>query len=320
MKKFGIILVVFVFTAEAWAAVRIIAEEQGNGVVSIKYETDGETVRAFALDITVSAGTIDAISDYHVGQSAGPNPGYGIFPGNFGRYITVDPDTGEVVNWDVEHYTPVADPNSPGALGGLGTDGITIEMAALYYPAEDSSPNAPPNSGRLCEITVSKSCRLSVQLNGIRGGIVLTNPNKAPVVDLSEATDVHVSLVVDSCGGCFPSGGGFQKQCLDWEALGNPGCWCTRPDGSGYQCDGDADGKDSGFPFYYRVFTGDLALIVENWKKKVRDPTLNPCADIDHRDSGFPFEYRVFTNDLAILVKNWKKTDAELPGDCPRLE
>ena len=315
MREVGLILAVLMFSNEAWAAVRIIAEDESNGVVGIKYETDGETVRAFALDITVDAGTIDAISHYVKGESVAPgNVGYGIFPGNFGRYITVDPDTGEVANWDVEHYTPVADPNSPGALGGLGTDGITIEMAALYYPADDSSPNAPPNSGTLCEITVSDECHLSVALNEVRGGIVLTDPTMTPTVDLRTATDVLVNAVIDEYPHDWPT-------YPDYVAVGKPMCW------SGfvfwrwrYQCDGDADGKDSGFPFYYRVFTGDLALIVENWKKKVRDPTLNPCADIDHRDSGFPFEYRVFTNDLAILVKNWKKTDADLPGDCPRFE
>jgi len=143
MKKFSMVLATFALSADAWAAVKIIAEDQGNRVVSIKYETGGEKVRAFALDIRVSKGTIDAIFDYHVGESTAANPGYGIFPGSFGRYITVDPDTGEVVNWDVNEYTPVADPYSPGTLGGLGTNGITIEMAALYYPPGDDSPQRP---------------------------------------------------------------------------------------------------------------------------------------------------------------------------------
>ncbi len=98
-----------------------------------------------------------------------------------------------------------------------------------------------------------------------------------------------------------------------WVALGKPDCWCWP-----YQCDGDADGVDSGFPFHYRVFTGDLAVVVANWKKKLGDPTLNPCADIDHMDSGFPFYYRVFTDDLSRVVTNWKKKDTQLPGNCPR--
>jgi uncharacterized repeat protein (TIGR01451 family) len=108
------------------------------------------------------------------------------------------------------------------------------------------------------------------------------------------------------------------KDYLDWVSLGKPTCWCAPPYGSGYQCDGDADGVSSGPKDFYRIFTGDLSLIVTNWKKKAGDPTLDPCADIDHKDSGGITKYRVFTGDLSILVANWKKTDAQLAGDCPR--
>ena len=100
----------------------------------------------------------------------------------------------------------------------------------------------------------------------------------------------------------------------------NASCWCQPPFGQGYQCDGDTNGKDSGFPAAYRVYIKDLNLIVDNWRKKLGDPTLNPCADIDHKDSGFPAHYRVFLGDLNILVANWQKRDADLPGDCPRAE
>jgi hypothetical protein len=101
----------------------------------------------------------------------------------------------------------------------------------------------------------------------------------------------------------------------DWVAFGKPDCWC-----SPYHCDGDADVKDSGGVAKYCVFTGDLSLIVDNWKKKPGDPDFNPCADIDHKDSGGITKYRVFVKDLAILVANWKKKCAELPGNCPRPE
>jgi len=111
---------------------------------------------------------------------------------------------------------------------------------------------------------------------------------------------------------CFPS---TYPAYEDWLRLGKPDCWCQP-----YQCDGDTDQVSSGFPLDYRVFTGDLALIVANWQKKIGDPTLNPCADIDHKDSGFPFYYRVFTGDLSIMVGNWEKKDGELLGDCPRPE
>jgi hypothetical protein len=110
---------------------------------------------------------------------------------------------------------------------------------------------------------------------------------------------------------CFPS---TYSTYSDWLALGKPPCWCQP-----YQCDGDADGATEGI-FKYRVYGEDLALIIENWKKKIDDPTLNPCADIDHKDSGGLTKYRVFTGDLSLLVANWKKTPAELSGNCPRPE
>ena len=103
----------------------------------------------------------------------------------------------------------------------------------------------------------------------------------------------------------------------DWVTLGKPDCWCS---GYKYQCDGDADGKDSGGLTKYRVFTGDLNLIVANWKKKTGDATLDPCADIDHKDSGGINKFRVFTGDLTRLVTNWRKKDTQLSGDCPRPE
>lgn len=101
----------------------------------------------------------------------------------------------------------------------------------------------------------------------------------------------------------------------DWEKLGKPTCWCEA-----FQADGDADRRDSGFPGHYRIFLGDLNLIVENWQKRLGDPELNPCADIDHKDSGFPAKYRVFIRDLNILVENWKKKAGDLHGNGPRPE
>jgi len=97
----------------------------------------------------------------------------------------------------------------------------------------------------------------------------------------------------------------------DWVILGRPDCWCKC-----YQCDGDADGATDGV-LKYRVALNDLNLIIANWKKKITDPTLNPCADIGHKPEG-ALKYRVGLNDLNILIANWKKKDTDLPGNCPR--
>lgn len=185
-------MVILVAVACASAAVRIIVEGQ-DGMVAIKYETDGEKVRAFALDVKLSAGTFTGISDFIRGESTAQMPGYGIFPSKFSQFITVDPQTGEVTDWNIEDYNPIADPCDPGALGGLGTGGVTLEMGALYYPPTDDSVNAPPNSGLLCKLAISQSANVTVTENTIRGGIVLTDPTKKPVVDLTRATDIQVN-------------------------------------------------------------------------------------------------------------------------------
>jgi hypothetical protein len=303
MKKFILPLAVVLLATPAWATVAITVVDEGDCTAAINYAVSGEPnkARAFALDITVDAGTIDAISDYMKGEGAF----FGIFPASFRDYITVDPATGEVTTWDVNDYTPLADPNDPGALGGLGTAGVTIEMGALYYPTGDSSPNAPPDSGTLCKLAVSEGCNMTVAENATRGGIVLTDPSVAPTVDLTAATNVAVGE-----GPCIPASYSTHG---DWVALGEPDCWCDP-----YQCDGDADGATQ-TPLKFRVYGNDLSLVVANWKKKITDATLDPCADIDHK-SQTPLKFRVYGNDLSIVVGNWKAKDTTLPGDCPRPE
>jgi len=261
MRKIVLTLAVLMLATPALAAVRIIVTDEGNLIAAIKYQTDGEKVRAFALDVSVSAGTIDAVSDYKKGESVPGNIGYGIFPANFAAHITVDPATGDVQTWDVNGYDPVAPATDPGAAGALGSKAITIEMGALYSPPEDNSPNAPANSGTLCKIKVSGDTFVTVKENATRGGVVLTDPAVTPTVNLTAATNVRVVPVLD----CFPTANSAYN---DWVLLGKPDCWCAKTKGSGYQCDGDADGIDSGGINKFRVFTGDLNLIVANWRKK----------------------------------------------------
>lgn len=122
-----------------------------------------------------------------------------------------------------------------------------------------------------------------------------------------------------NCEDCFPSDPAYADQHADWEAFGRPDCWCGPPLGSGYQCDGDADGKTEGLFTKWRVSLKDLDIIIANWKKKMGD-NPNPCADIDHKYQGAITKYRVSLNDLNIIISNWKKRDHELPGNCPRPE
>ncbi len=317
MKKLSLVLAALLFSTPAWSAVRITVVPDGK-TATIKYATDGEKVRAFALDITADKGVIQGISGFIRGESTKEKPGYGIFPANFARYITVNPDTGDVAKWDVNDYTPVADPCDPGALGGLGTAGITIEMGALYYPTDDSSPNAPLNQGTLFKLTLSEQAKLTVKLNEVRGGIVLTNPDVPAVVDLSGATGIAIASVGQPVAS--PS------DYAEWVAVGKPACWKFPR-----QCHGDADGLQEGNAktgFYY-VGPNDLNILIAAWQ--VKEPPFGPgiatiasgiCADFAHDQGGSATTgfYRVGSTDLNRLVENWlvKEPPAGpgVAGDC----
>ncbi len=296
MRKMFFALAVVMLTTPVWATVTITATDLGGGVVQIDYSSDDAVlVRAFALDITLDAGTIDAINDFAVGDD---NNGYGIFPGSFSRYITVDPASGEVGDWGVAGYTPVADGNDPGALGGLGTNGITIEMGSLY------DTKAPARQGTLCTITCSETCLLTVTTNATRGNVVLEDASEASV-DLTGATDVPVSI------GTTESYTGPQMD--EWVAVGKPDCWCASINPR--QCHGDADGAFQSTKNYW-VSTNDLDILIAAWNKPLELLSGNQiCADFDHLSQGEQ-KYRVSTNDIDILVANWQIADAPAP-DCP---
>jgi hypothetical protein len=318
MKKLSLVMAALLIATPALATVKITVVPNGK-TPTIKYATDGEKVRAFALDITVDKGVIQGISDFLRGESTKEKPGYGIFPGNFARYITVNPDTGEVAKWDPNGYTPAADPCDPGALGGLGTKGITIEMGALYYPTDDASPNAPLNQGTLFKLTLSEQAKVTVKLNEVRGGIVLTNPDVAAVVDLTGAAGISIAGSGETLTTSHPD-------YAEWVAVGKPVCW-TFP----RQCRGDADGIKEGSEktgFYY-VGPADLNILIAAWQ--VKEPPFGPgiaavtngiCADFAHDQGGNAKTgfYRVGQTDLNRLVENWLVKEppagSGVPADC----
>jgi hypothetical protein len=300
MKKIIFPLVVAMLTSPVWATVSITVTDLGNNKAAIDY-SGTERARAFALDITVDAGTIEAISDFAVGDD---NGGYGIFPANFSRYITVDPTTGAVSDWAIEGYNPVANADDPGALGGLGTNGITIEMGSLY------DTQAPALEGRLCVLTCSEAANMTVTLNATRGNVVLEDASEA-VVDLSGATEIPFGAVA--------VGTMVAPQNDEWTAVGQPACWLTAVNPR--QCHGDADGKAQG-PNSYWVSTNDLDILIAAWNKtydEIKGQTINGvpliCADFDHASQGSN-KFRVSANDLDILIANWQLA-GQPAGNCP---
>jgi hypothetical protein len=142
---------------------------------------------------------------------------------------------------------------------------------------------------------------------------------------------------------CYKGGNTSDANWAQWLSLGRPDCWCAastaqEPNGSGYQCDGDADGSTEVTGVNYRVYTKDLTILSNNYKKKAADVTNDPnvtltgkfkihsgCGDFDHKAEVTGVNYRIYTKDLTILSNNYKKKSSStaagtqyLPGNCPR--
>jgi hypothetical protein len=175
MKRITVLLTLLMITASANAVV-IITVEDVNGLAAIQYEcTEGEVVRAFALDVMVDAGTIDGISGFYAGECTLEEQGYGIFPASFRDNIKLD-ETGEVVSWDVEGYNPLADVEGcpDGTLAGMGSDGVTLELGGLWAAGDPAL--VPASSGTLCLLQISDAANVTVTPNLCRRGIVLAQP------------------------------------------------------------------------------------------------------------------------------------------------
>jgi hypothetical protein len=295
------------------AVVTITAVDNADGTADIQYAADpNDAVSGFGIDITVDANVVIAdVCDYVEGESVTGNIGYGIFPG------TIDVNT---VSGDINDAgTPVAPSLDPGALGGLGTNGVTLEMGALYVEG-----NEPPLTGTLCTIVLGNCAgatgtpTLTLAGNSTRGNVVKT--------DSTEASVVYVGTTVTGCFvpiDCFPDTPAYAGQRADYLTFKSyvgdlADCWCPPGTGTqnpaGYQCDGDA-ANNTQLIKKYRVYTDDLNLVTGNWKLTISQ--ADPRADIDH-GSQLIKKYRVYTDDLNRVTGNWKKVASELPGDCPR--
>ncbi|HSV27308.1 MAG TPA: dockerin type I domain-containing protein [Sedimentisphaerales bacterium] len=169
MKKLAALLVVMMIAAPSMAGATVSGAQVGTtAAFTISYADDGvgSFPRAFALNVTTSAGTISGVTATRVGQSTSATPGFGIFPGT----IAID-TAGNVTS----HGTPVA-PQSDlpgGTLGGIGTNGVTLEMGSLYVAGGQPLASGTLATVSLAGLTAGSSATITITPNVARGGIVL---------------------------------------------------------------------------------------------------------------------------------------------------
>jgi hypothetical protein len=304
-RRIMLIVAAAMLATPAFATVDMNAVDEGGGIVAITYNcTAGEDVRAYALDISLDMGaTIEGISDFFSGEGQG----YGIFPGSFRDHI--NPAT---PNWVDPNYTPVAPSGDPGALGGLGTGGVTIELGSLYVGA----PNQPASSGTLCKLACAGNgapdANMTVALNAARGNVVLEDANEA---------GTNLPIVRKVAFECY-TGPDVQA----WRDRGSPDCWCNPR-----QCVGDAAGDIAGTTKTgeYYVGASDLDLLLLAYD--VCEPPFGPgiatitngiCADVAHDIAGTTKtgEYYVGASDLDIILLYWDVCEPPfgpgIPSNC----
>jgi len=321
MRKVSLILAVFLLTVPAWASNVTItctpATPDHNNVLVSYNDGEPNKVRAFALDITVTNGTITDVND-------NITTWYTIHPGS----IVID-SSGNVTNWGSVVADPCDLPSD--TKKGIGHDGITIEMGALYSPPTDN--HGPPNTGDLIRFKVTpvhadQNSVVTIVENSSRGGVVLTDPNKVSgknfTVVSNGCTIVRYHPIVIEC---YPSCRTAEYNMWKSAAVNKPPCWCIKR-----QCHGDADNQSEyvkGKGYYYAHFK-DLNLLLAAWN--VREPPQGPgmawpspsiCTDFNHGDPEYvkgKGYYRVHFKDLNILLASWNirqpPQGSGIPEDC----
>jgi hypothetical protein len=208
MKKMIVILaLVMVVCAPAMAAVTISGSRSG-GTIVLSYSVTGpNSVRAFAMDLSVSTGNVSGVSC--------SNASYWVYPGSI--QISGGSVTGS--------GTCVCASTYPGTKGGVGTSAVTVEMGSLY------TGSAPVSSGTLLTLTISDSAAtVTVARNTARGAVVMENPDESA----SDNLPLTIPGAPPDClyvGRVF-SGSGITNLTITtthiwrWTQLGKPNCWC----------------------------------------------------------------------------------------------
>jgi len=251
MKKLMLVLAVALLAAPAMATVAIQAVDNADCSASINYSSTGTLPRAFGLNITVDGGAVITGVDV-----TGAQP-FNIYLGT----IVIAAD-GTVT----DAGTPVAPATDPGALGGIGTSGITVEMGSLYD--KTVSPNAakPAASGLLIKVTVDKACNIGIQSNSTRAGVVLEDATQvAPILQ-----GAAITCAATICKGDLNNDGGVDT--TDLSILINR-LIAHEADEYWYECPGCAEdmNNDGG------ADTTDLSILINNLIAHEADEYWYPC-------------------------------------------
>ena len=204
MKKVLFALVALLIASPAMAHVDLVIVDAGGGVAEVWYYSGGVSAetskpRAFALNITVDAGSIDAVDPCEL---------FPIYPGNIDLTDPQNPNWGSCV-------APGSAPDNPGQLG---SQAIVVEMGSLYEAEVDPAPE--PN-GLLLRVQLGGSCNMSITSEDIyRGGVVLEDVTQ-PIVDVNDATNVAITCEIDCWDyDCFDCGDGNGDCFISFADLG----------------------------------------------------------------------------------------------------
>jgi hypothetical protein len=286
MKKVICLIAVVALTAPTFAQdVTVTCEDQGEGVVAVRFDAQGlgQRVRGFALDIEADSGAAidatygggDGVADFKTGISVSGDKGYGIFPGT----VTF---SGDPLDFD-QYGIPVAPQSDYPAdtLPGPGSAGMTVELGSLYDP-DQAGTDAPDPCGVLFTFKVDADCNVCITVNVVRGGIVME----------------------DGSAGAIAGG---QSCCAIVVSAAQPTCWdsCPGQPFGDATCDGSVD-------------FADLGALKGSWGMQYGDPPNPPkeyncCANFDHAGA-------VDFADLGLLKGNWGGSFAAPPTpilDCP---
>jgi hypothetical protein len=302
MKKAFMVSILFLLAVPAMATITVTATCSGTAspyIVTVSYAVTGETLppRAFGLLISCDAnGTIGTVT---------PNKTkYYAAPGTFNYNGTA------VTNW--------GDP-----IVSKTNTSFILEVGSLYASNDPcvAHKTAPPLSGTLLTFpltTPTGKSTVTIAADSARGGVVREDPSVTGNITLTGC-----AITTPPPCGCFPCTSNYAKQFSEYKLYKSyhpawdGACWCGNVSTKWrFQCDGDADALTETLS-KYRIYSNDYAAVTSNWKKKITDPTLYPCADFDHASETLS-KYRVYGNDYSKLVSNWKKKDSSLPGNCPR--